>query len=167
MYPSILTLISGIRVRYNLAIFVGQDSYKLSSLSHNAFRICVLGTYPKWIRIYCMDIFLRDISMTTPAVDPSFAVALVDGEVGAVRIENLERTKGLGQLLMPAAVGAEVDEVSDRQVLVLRPHAAFPVSLVASLVLVEGGAHRRDELLQALNDGALHHKSGEIGGFQR
>jgi len=66
IYPCILTLISGIRMRYNLAIFVGQDRYNLSSLSHNAFRICVLGAYPKWIRIYCMDIFLRDISMTTP-----------------------------------------------------------------------------------------------------
>jgi len=100
------------------------------------------------------------------AVDPSFTVAFVDGEVGAVRIENLERTKGLGQQLVPAAVGAEEDEVSDRQVLVLRPHTAVPVSLVASLALVEGGAHRRDELLQALNDGALHHDGGAIGGRQ-
>jgi len=38
-------------MRYNLAIFVGQDRYNLSFLSHNAFRICVLGAYPKWIRI--------------------------------------------------------------------------------------------------------------------
>jgi len=88
-------------------------------------------------------------------VDPSFAVALVDGEVSTVRIENLARTKGLRKQLVPAAVGAEIDEVSDRQVLVLRPHPAVPFSLAASLVLVEGGAHRRDELLQALNDGTL------------
>jgi len=69
MYPCILTLISGIRIRYNLAIVVGQDIYNLSSLSHNAIKICVLGTYPKWIRMYCVDILLRDISMTTPAPD--------------------------------------------------------------------------------------------------
>jgi len=101
------------------------------------------------------------------AIDPSFAVALVNGEVGAVRIENLERTKGLGQQLVPAAVGAEVDKVADRQDLVLRPHPAVPVSLLASLVLVEGSAHRRNELLQALIDGALHHERGAIGGCQR
>jgi len=53
-------------MRYNLAIFVGGDRYNLSFLSQYAFRICVLGAYQKWIRIQCMDIFLRDISMTTP-----------------------------------------------------------------------------------------------------
>jgi len=51
VYPCILPLISGIRIRYNQTIVVGQDRYILSSLSHNAFRICVPGAYPKWIRI--------------------------------------------------------------------------------------------------------------------
>jgi len=37
IYPCILTLIPGIRVRYNLAISVGQDKYILSSFSHKAF----------------------------------------------------------------------------------------------------------------------------------
>jgi len=100
-------------------------------------------------------------------VDPSFAVALVDGEVGAIRIDNLERNTGLGQQLAPTAVGAEVDEVSNRQLLVLRPHPAVPVSLVASLVLVGGGGHGRDERFQSLNDGALHYQWGAIGGCQR
>jgi len=93
-------------------------------------------------------------------VDLSFAVALDDGEVSAIRTENLQRIKGLGQQLVPAALGAEVDEVADRQVLVLRPHPAVPVSRLASLVLVEGGAHSRDELLKALIDGSLHHEWG-------
>jgi len=43
-------------------------------------------------------------------VDPSFATALVDYEVGAVRIENLERAKSLGQQLVPPALRAEVDQ---------------------------------------------------------
>jgi len=51
IYPCILTLISGIRIRYNLAASVGHDRYILSSFSYTAFWICVPGTYPKWIRI--------------------------------------------------------------------------------------------------------------------
>jgi len=58
-------------MRHNLAISVRQDRYMLASFSHNAFWICVPGSYPKWIWIQCTDIILGNISMTTPGGNAS------------------------------------------------------------------------------------------------
>jgi len=65
IYPGILTLRSGIPIRYDFATLVGQDRYILSSLFRHSCRICVFGADPPRIRILCVDVFLRDIYMTT------------------------------------------------------------------------------------------------------
>jgi len=81
-YPCILSITSGIRIRYNLAVSDGQDRYIVFAFSFISFRICVHDAYPKWIRIKGTDISPGDISMTARSRNVQQAGSNWDGGKG-------------------------------------------------------------------------------------